>query len=88
MSPHSLGSSRVEPTDFINYYFIKFQVLSPNDFKKSQSSAPLIFKVTCYGDLSSLCGYPMPGVLDVRVYFCLFFRPGVSLPSIDSPGFV
>lgn len=46
---------------------------------------PLVFKGKCYGDLSSLCGFLVPGVPSVRVCFFPFSVPVASLPSVDSP---
>ena len=43
-------------------WFLKFQMLNPIDCKNSWNLVILVFKAKCYGNSSSHCGPPVPGV--------------------------
>lgn len=51
---------------------------------------PLVFKATCYGDLSSQCGYPVPGhsVWGLLLSFLCACGIPPSLPPMDSLSWV
>lgn len=60
-------------------WFLKSHVLSLADCKNSWNLAPLVFKVTCYANSSSLCRLP-----GMRVCFYTLSMPTTSLTPVDS----
>lgn len=60
-------------------------MLSFTDYKNSQNCVILVFKVKCYGDLSSLCGFHVPRVPGVKGLLLSLLGAHSSPPPVDSP---